>query len=167
MKRILIVLSVTVALMGVAATSAFAASSGTLTLTGTVAASTNITVTPQAGYNSLDLTTTQTNFLVAIVNEQSNDHLGYTVTVASANLAGAGTQPFFADAASGDTLNYTLQYNGTGVTFASGVATVSSTSAKTVPAGVNKNLTISYTGSSALSASNSYTDTLTFTIVGK
>ena len=162
MKRVFVV--VAMALVGL---SAFAASSGTLTLTGTVAASTNITVTPQAGYNTLDLTTSQTNFLVAVVNEQSNDHLGYTVTVASGNLAGAGTQPFFLDAASGDTLNYTLQYNGSGVTFASGAATITNASAKTVPAGVNKNLTISYTGSASLSASNSYTDTLTFTIAGK
>ena len=162
MKRLFLIL--TMALVGM---SLFAATTGTLTLTGIVAASTNITVTPQTGYNTLDLNTTQTNFLVAVVNEQSNDHLGYTVTLASANLSGAGTQPFLKDSASGDTLNYTLQYNGSSVVFAIGTATVTNASAKTPAAGVNNNLNISYTGNSALSASNAYTDTLTFTIVAK
>ena len=161
MKRLILTL-----ILALAGMSLFAATTGTLILTGTVAASTNITVTPQAVF-PLDLTINQTNLLVAVVNEQSNDHLGYTVTVASLNLAGVGTQPFFKDSASGDTLNYTLQYNGSAVVFASGVATVTSAGAKTVPAGVNNNLNISYVGSGALSASNAYTDTLTFTISGK
>jgi hypothetical protein len=162
MKRLL--LALVLALVGAAL---FAGTTGTLVLTGTVAASTNVTVTPQAGVFPMDLTTTHTNTLIAVVNEQTNDHLGYTVTVSSANMAGAGTQGFFKDAASGDTLNYSLAYNGTAVVFASGSAQVTNASAKTAPAGVDNNVTISYTGSTTISASNNYTDTLTFTIAGK
>jgi hypothetical protein len=162
MKRLFLILAL--ALIG---TLAFAATTGTITLNGIVAASTNITVTPQAGFNTLDLTTTATNVLVAIINEQTNDHSGYTVTVASANLAGAGTAPFLKDVASGNTWLYTLQYNAVAVVFASGVSTISNTVAMTVPAGVNKNLNISYVGTNTLAASNAYADTLTFTIAGK
>ena len=162
MKRLSLVL-----ILSLVGLSLFAGTSGTLTLTGVVAASTNITVTPQPGVFPMDLTTPHTNTQIAVVNEQTNDHLGYTVTVSSANLTGAGTQPFFKDAASGDTLNYTLTYNDVGVVFASGQSTVTNASAKTVPAGVNNTVTISYTGSNTISASNNYTDTLTFTIAGK
>ena len=162
MKRLFLIL-----IMALVGMSLFAATTGTLTLTGIVAASTNITVTPQTGYNTLDLNTTQTNFLVAVVNEQSNDHLGYTVAVASFNLANAGTQPFFKDIASGNTLNYSLQYKGIAVVFAGGTATVTDVNANTAAIGVNNNLNVSYTGSDALSASNSYADTLTFTISTK
>jgi hypothetical protein len=165
MKRSILTLLVTF-LFALVSISVFAANTGTLLLTGTVAASTNILVTPAAVF-PLDLTVNQTNLTVATVNEQSNDHLGYTVTVASTNLAGAGTQPFFKDAASGDTLNYTLTYNAVAVVFSSGSSQLTNASAKTVPAGVNNILAISYTGSSTISASNNYTDTLTFTILGK
>ena len=162
MKRLFLVLAL--ALIGVMA---FAAGTATLSLTGSVPASTNITVTPQAGVFPMDLSVTAANTLIAVVNEQSNDHLGYKVSVASANLAGAGTQPFFKDAVSGDTLNYSLLYNGSAVVFAAGASQITSVAAKTGSGGVNKNLNISFTGDPSLSASaGGYADTLTFTITG-
>jgi hypothetical protein len=161
MKRILLTL-----IMALVGMSLFAANTGTLNLTGSVPASTNITVTSQPVF-PLDLTVNANALLIAVVNEQSNDHLGYTVTLQSLN-AGIGAQAFLKDPVSTDTLNYALQYNGTAVVFASGVATVTNASGKTVPAGVNNNLNITYTGNTGLSASNGgYADTLTFTITGK
>jgi len=162
MKRLLLTL-----VLAVVGMSLFAASQATLTLTGTVAASTNITVTPITV--TFDLTQVQTNTPIATVNEQSNDYHGYTVVVASTN-AGTGSQPFFKDPVSGNMLDYTLWYwqgsQGTQVTFLNGQAVITSAGTKTAPAGVNKTMTISYTPDPTLSASSAYTDTLTFTIAG-
>ena len=132
--------------------------SGSITLTGTVAALAEITVTPITGYDSLDLTTSQTDLAVATVNEKSNVTTGYTVTLDSANSG----EFVGADTGNSDTLAYTISYGGSAVTLSSGSATVTTASARTSAAGVDKTLAISYTGT-FLNA-DTYSDTITLTI---
>ncbi len=140
------------------AVSAQAATTGTITLSGTVAAATAITVTPAAGYNSLDLSTTQSNLNVATVREINNTTLGYSVKVASTNagLLKNGTL---------GSVTYTSQYNGSSYTLSATPQTVTTGTASNSVVNVTKPLTISYTGTAADSLmQGSYSDTLTFTI---
>jgi len=144
---------------------AFAATSGNLTLTGTVAQNLSITVTPAAVASALDLTTAQNNLAVATITEVSNSHLGYTVTVSSANAVSASSStPDFTSATSPDTLAYSLTYGGTPVAFTSGIATVTTATAKTPAGGVSNTLGLTYDGSTANLSAGTYSDTLTFTI---
>lgn len=147
-----------------AAMPVFAATTGSLTIQGTVDDVFSITVTGVSGYSSLSLSTTVTNKAIATIVEKSNNEAGYTVTLASAN-AGVlkGSSP-----TNTDTLTYTLQYGGADVAFTAGVATVSDIVGKTPGAGSTKSLTISYTaGSEDMLTSDTYSDTLTFTIAAK
>ena len=151
-----------------AAIPSFAATSGTLTLTGTVPAVLDITVTAQPAASSLDLSVNQANLLVANVTERSNRKPGYTVTLQSAN-AGSGAAFFFksADVLNLDMLTYTLSYGGSAVTLVGGTALITDATAKTPSAGVTKDLRISYSGAASFLNQDAYADTLTFTITAK
>ncbi len=146
----------------------FAATTGTLSLQGTVAGVLDIAVAPQPEASALDLSVNQANLLVANVTEKSNRKAGYTVTLTSQN-AGAGSAFFFksADAANADTLAYTLAYNGAAVNLVAGTALITDAGAKTPAAGVTKDLRISYNGAAAFMNEDTYADTLTFTITAK
>ena len=148
----------------------FAATSGTLTLSGTVPGILEIVVTPTAAASALDLTVDVSNLSVASVNERSNRKGGYTVSLSSANAVAAGVAQAFlksADALNLDTLGYSLSYDGAAVSFTAGVAEVSNVSVKTPAAGTDKTLAISYNGSASFLNADGYADTLTFTIVAK
>lgn len=164
-NRKAIVVIAAVLLVGLAGT-ATAQTTGSITLTGVVSQLLEITVTPAPGYDSLDLTTSQTDLLVATVNEKSNNQAGYSVSVESANAAGAGSSTAFfvgADAGNTDTLDYNLSYGGSPVAFdATGNAVVSNVASTTGVSGVDKAVEITYTG--AFLNADTYSDTLTFTI---
>ena len=151
---------------------AFGATSATITLKGTVAGILEITITPEAGHDSLDFASLQNGLLVATVTERSNLAAGYTVTIESANAtsAGGGAQ-FFRSAtnpnSNTDTLDYTMDYGGVAVILVNGRALVSDVSQKTPGAGFQKQLTISYDASMAFLTADAYQDTLTFTIAAK
>lgn len=148
---------------------AFAATTGTVTLSGTVPPVLAITVTAQSGYNTLSLASDATDALVAVVNELTNRKVGYTVSLASTNAAGQSGNPFFksADPANADVLSYSITYDGAPVNLANGSAVVTNASGRTGSAGVNRDVRISFTGSSQFLNEDSYADTLTFTIAGK
>lgn len=174
LKRDVIRKSVIVSIIGLAAmlgtiATASAQTTGSITLTGTVSQILQITVTPAPGYDTLDLTTSQTDLLVATVTEKSNNQAGYTVTVESQNAAALGSSTAFfkgSDAGNGDTLNYGMSYNGAAVSLdASGAAVVSDVAGTTAQTGVDKQLAITYTG--AFLNADTYSDTLTFTIAAK
>ncbi len=151
-------------------TLANAAASGNVTLTGSVAANCQITVTAEAAAATLDLATDQTNLKVATVNEKCNDPDGYTVDLVSTWGAGdAGTSVELESATTSERLVYTVRYDTSAVTFdASGSAQVTDVLAKTGGSGVDKDIDISYSGSAAnLAAGTDYTDTLTVTITAK
>ena len=151
-----------------AAIPSFAATTGTLTLTGTVPAVLDISVTAQPAASTLDLSATISGVSVASVTERSNRKPGYTVTLHSVN-AGSGTTFLFksADVTNTDSLAYTLTYGGSPVTLVSGSALITDATAKTPAAGVTKDLQISYNGAASFLNQDSYSDTLTFTITAK
>ena len=164
-KTTLLISVFTMMIIGAATVSA--QTSGSITLTGTVSAILQITVTPVAGYDSLDLTTSQTNLAVATVNEKSNNAAGYTVSIESTNAAAtSSTTAYLEGATHGETLDYSVSYGGTPVSLdASGQAIVTDEAAKTTSAGVDNSVQITYTG--AFLNADSYSDTLTFTITAK
>ncbi len=131
---------------------------GSITLSGTVPALAEITITPISGHDTLDLTTSQTDLAVATVNEKSNVTTGYTVTLDSANSG----EFVGNDSGNSDTLAYTISYDGSVVTLSSGSATVTTASGRTAASGVDKTLAVSFTGT-FLNA-DTYTDTITLTI---
>jgi len=136
--------------------------SGNITISGAVANNTSITVASQAGFNNLNITAGETDKLVAIATEKSNDRIGYTVTLTTAN-APAGAAAFLKGVAgNADTVPYTMKYNGTVVTLVAGSATVTSVIARTPQAGVAKNLTV--TIPAVWVNTDTYSDTVTLTI---
>ncbi|MEK9946070.1 MAG: hypothetical protein VW999_08810 [Alphaproteobacteria bacterium] len=66
-------------------TAAIAATSGQLTLTGTVQQILAITVTPTASASGLDLTGSVTELKVSTVVAEANNPSGYSVTITSLN----------------------------------------------------------------------------------
>lgn len=137
---------------------AFAALSGSITLTGHVNSATSITVTPQNNYNALDLTVNTTDLVVAAVREKNNTAAGYTVTLASANSGK------LKNGAVGE-VTYSGKYNGSAVTLSSTPQNVTTQGAQTGIVNVVKNFSITYTGTPEADLMvGDYTDTLTFTI---
>jgi len=161
MKKYLVI---AIAMLGFVTVS-FAQSSAPLTISGTVAQSTTISIAAQPGYNTLDLVNGAVSKLVGIATEKSNDKLGYTVTISSLN-AGATAQAFLKGAIVGnaDVVNYSIQYNGGGVTLANGSATVTIAGGRTPGVGVAKNMNVTFAGSWL--TADTYSDTLTLTIAG-
>lgn len=137
--------------------STFAATSGTLILSGIIPSIRSITVTPNSVASSLDLSTTQTDLKVATVNEKSNSLLGYKVTITSANLGNLKRS------GGSEVVPYTLKYGGSN-------APITSVSGHSVtnlsfPVNVNKDLEVSYTGVvPEATIEGTYSDTLTLTI---
>ncbi len=150
------------ALLAMALTSS-AQSSGSITISGTVANRTSIAVAQQGLHNNLPIEAGCTDEKVADVTETSNNRAGYTVTLRSAN-AGTGNQAFLKGATSEntDTANYTMEYGGTTVSLVGGVATVTSSTTRTPKEGTVKGLTV--TMDAAWITEDTYRDTLTLTI---
>jgi hypothetical protein len=88
--------------------SALAASSGTLTVSGTVATVNDISITPNGSNNTtLNITAGESAKNIAAVSETSNDILGYKINLSSAN---AGELQNASDVTKKTT--YTISYNG-------------------------------------------------------
>ena len=140
-----------------------------LTVYGRMAELIDIYSIREPGIRFMDLTITQTNKLIATVNERSNSATGYTVSVTSRNLAndGGATEPFFLQSSAAGTLTYSLTYDGAAVgSWSAGTAELTDSSVTTAPEWVSKQLQISYSGSPALPAGD-YEDILTLTISAK
>ncbi|MBY0515836.1 MAG: fimbrial protein [Bacteriovoracaceae bacterium] len=138
-------------------TSAFAATSGTLLLKGTVPRLLDITVTAAPIAATLPLNTTQTNTQVAVVNEKSNSKTGYKVSISSANLG-----KLVHESVSTSVVNYSLRYNSSSVNLATGQTFTYSGAGSN---NNNRNVDISYTGiAHDLLIEGDYSDTVTFTI---
>lgn len=138
--------------------SAYAALTGSLTISGAVAAATAIVVNQTTGYNSLDLSTTAVDQEVATVREINNTTNGYTVTLSSANagLLKNGTL---------GSVTYTAKYNDTSVSLTVAPVTITTGAASNSVVNVLKPFEISFTGVAASTLMvGTYSDTLTFTI---
>ena len=138
--------------------SSFAATTGTLLLQGSVAQKISLAITPASVASALDLSVSQTDLVVASVNERSNSKTGYKVTITSANLSKLKRT------GGSDDLGYTMKYNGSAVALSSAAGTtITDSNASTV--NTNKNVSISYTGVAAeLMVEGTYDDTVTFSI---
>lgn len=121
----------------------------------------SISVVAENITSALDLTTTQTNLKLAIINEKSNSKTGYKVTVTSANrgkLKRADGSEVFA---------YTLKLDGSNISLSSASGTTFTRSQST-PININRIVTISYTGKSVETMTEgSYSDTVTFNIAAR
>lgn len=146
---------------------AFANTSATLILEGTVPGILDISVAAAAVSANLDLGS-NASFVVASVTERSNKRAGYTVTLSSENAVGAGSDvPFLKgqEVTNTDTLEYSLTYAGIPVELSAGSAIITDVSTKTPSSGSVKPLGISYVGDFLYE--DVYSDTLTFTIAAK
>ena len=148
---------------------AFAATTGTLTLSGSVPSILEIAVNP-SGNTGLDLGVDASNVKVATVVERSNKKAGYTVTLESANAVtqSSDTGVFTNDDPEvNSSLDYTISYGGDNVTFTNGSAIISDVSEKTTGSGASNEVAISYNGATDFPYEGNYSDTLTFTIAAK
>lgn len=131
--------------------SAFAATTATLFLKGTIAPVFSISISPEASATTLPLGTSQTNLKVGTISESSNYESDYKISITSTNLGKLKKN-------STNFVVYTLKYNNSDVDLTTG--------ADFTFAGTNnaqKDLRISYLAGENLVAGD-YTDTLTFTI---
>ncbi len=145
----------------------FAATTGNLIISGTVPVILDVAVLAAAGSTSLDLTKNETDLHIGDVVERSNVITGYTVTVSSANASTGAPHFKGADPSNTDTLDYTLKFDGSPITFTGGSALISDVTSKTATLGSTKALNLSYDGTSDFLNADSYSDTLTFTIAAK
>jgi len=162
-----------IAAVGVLAggTAAIAATSGQLTLTGTVQQILAITVTPTASASGLDLTGSVTQLKVATVVAEANNPTGYSVSISSLNNGagdcGAANGPCFHSptATTNDDLSFSLLRDAVAVSFSGATGTFISSGARSAVGGDSYDANITYDGTSAnLDQATDYTETLTFTI---
>lgn len=162
-KRLFVLAAMLVLLTGFAMAQTDTAS---ITLTGSVTPLVNVTISPAAGFDSLDLLIDVTDLTVATVNEYSNVAAGYTVVLESASATAGGADATLTDGT--NSLDYSITYGGVSVAFGGASATVTDAfGPSSSPAGSDKALAISYSGSSVTLPDGAYSDTLTFTITGK
>ena len=123
---------------------------------------------------TFDLTLNQSEVKAADVGARTNNNLGFTVTVESANATGASAPcsgPCFLSPTTSESLDFQVSKGTIGsgfLTFTSGEATWLDQNSKTLGTGIVEDLNIAYDGTGTfLSAATDYTETLTFTIVAK
>ncbi len=156
-----------IAALIVTAVACRAATQGSIVISGTVPEVTDITVSSEAGYNTLPLVAGATDQKVATVREKTNIPRGYTITLKSQN-AGASGQAVLKPSvgANSDSVNYAMTYGGVGVTLSGGESVVTNVSGRTGANGVDKDLKVTFSSNPWIAA-DSYSDTITLTIAVK
>lgn len=138
----------------------YAADTGTLILSGTVAASCNLVVSPNGSNNTtLNIVGGDANKLVATVNETCNNATGYKINLKSDNggeLRHSATPSL--------KTTYTLSYGGQTVTPTANYQQVKNVTVLNSPANVNSNVNATVAAYAAALA-GTYSDTVTFQIV--
>jgi hypothetical protein len=140
--------------------SAFAATSGTLNLSGTVTPNFALVVTAAANNDNvnLDIVNGANAKLVGSVNEQSNNATGYKIQASSQNNG-------FLKNGSVQSVSYQLKYgNGSAQSLTTTAQTVFTSAALTSPANNNQNVAVTFTGLGANAMAGTFSDTVTFTI---
>ncbi|MGO8921228.1 MAG: hypothetical protein ACLQJR_35540 [Stellaceae bacterium] len=129
-----------------------------ITLSGTIAQSCNLTINSSGSYNNLSLTTAQSNVVVGTSGENCNDGKGYKVTIGTRNGTTSG---LLKGTSYSQTLAYGVNYGSTAtLTFAGSTATATNTSATGF---TTYTVGVTYNAGTQLTA-DTYTDTLTFTM---
>jgi hypothetical protein len=153
---------VCISLLSMLSFQVFAASSGTLNLSGVVAVVNEISVNAQSQATTLDIEAGESNLLVADVQETSNNLAGYTIQLYSLN---AGELQNASDASK--KTNYQLSYDGGSLITPPStsspltVKTVSSLAGRTTNSSQVKVNVTPYTNAPA----GTYSDVVTFSIV--
>jgi hypothetical protein len=152
-------------------TATIAATSGQLTLSGTVQQILAITVTPAAAASGLDLTGSVSQLKVATILAEANNPSGYSVSVSSLNQGasdcGAANGPCFhgPTATTNDDLSFSILRDAVAVSFSGATGTFISSGARSAVGGDSYDANITYYGTAAnLDQATDYTETLTFTI---
>lgn len=142
----------------------------TITISGSVDASTQITATAAPALSNDELVNGVTDKPMSSVNEKCNKHDGYTVMLESANAKAASSSQARmngAIAANSSVINYTIKYDGATVTLDNtGAAKITDATEKTGGQGIDKPLAISIAAGQN-PAADTYSDTLTLTIAAK
>jgi len=143
---------------------AFADTSATLSLKGSVAASSSISITAASAATSLTLnsSTSTDTVTVGTITALSNSPTGYSVSVSSAN----GGNLKGAVSSNTDSIAYTLYVNGASCPLSTSAQIISALSSSSKTTGTTTTLSIMYTENTTLSA-DTYSDTITFTIAAK
>lgn len=137
---------------------AMSATSGTLLLSATVPRIVSILVTPAPVSSALDLSVTQTNLKIGVVNEKSNSRTGYKGSVRSANRGKLKRTD------GSEVLPYSLSISGAVIDLSTAAGS-SYFFYNTQLYDTNRDMFISYTGQPAESmVEGIYNDTLTFEI---
>jgi len=139
--------------------SAHAASSGELTISGTVVPVNELEITPNADATNLNILLGETNKLVASVSETSNNLTGYKISMRSVN-----TSKLVHGVDSSKTTAYTISYDGgTAVSLTTSDQEVKNVTSldglTTVSSNVNVNVTAYPTA-----PAGTYSDTVTISI---
>jgi len=137
-----------------------AASTGTLLLQGTVAASCNIAITPNGSNNTtLDIVNGESNKLVAAGVETCNNATGYKINVKSDNAGELrhGVTPSLKT-------TYTLIYDGQSITPTTNYQQVKNVSVLNAPANTSSEIRVNVTALPNAMA-GTYSDTVTVQIV--
>ncbi|MEE3078372.1 MAG: hypothetical protein VX341_03465 [Bdellovibrionota bacterium] len=146
-------------LMTLLTSGAFAATTATLNLTGTIAPVVEIEINGAASASATVDLLDKTAQSVATVTETSNDADGYDITISSANSGSLNN-------GTADSATYTLGYGGASYNLSS-VATVDNAG---VVGSTDRAVTVTVTDARTDAfdfASGSYTDTVTFEITAK
>ena len=137
-----------------------AAATGTLILSGTVAAACNITVTPNGSNNTtLDIVAGETNKNVASVNESCNNATGYKINIKSDN---GGELRHTGNASLKTT--YTIVYDGQTITPTTNFQQAKNVSVLNSPSNYNAPVLVNV-AAYANALAGTYTDTVTMQIV--
>ncbi len=137
---------------------AMSATTSTLLLKAQVPRALSIAVTPAPVASALDMTVTQSDLFIGVVNEKSNSKTGYKATVTSANLGKlkrvGGAEVF----------SYALKISGTVIDLSSAAGSTYYFY-NTQLTDTNRDMFVSYTGVPAEQmVEGAYNDTVTFTI---
>src|SRR5882757_7224709 len=135
---------------------ALCASSGTLILQGVVSTSYDLVVTPQTAATTLNILGGESNKLVAVVTETTNNPTGFKIKLSSANAGQLKNNTV-------DSLTYQLSYNGGTATQPSLIPALVKTSVTAAPGGVTSNVNITFPAK-PLALAGTYTDTVTVSI---
>ena len=139
-----------------------AATTAFITLTGTVPLVLTLSVTSTGNGTGLDLSTAQTNLKLADVLAVTNRPSGLTVTIKSGNVTnGDCTSPCFYSSSTSDSVDYTLDRDGTGLTFSGDTATYVTTASRGAS---NTDLQLSYSAATTQAEATDYSDDLTLTV---
>ena len=167
--------AVGLAIVGMATSLALAATdNAALNLSGAVAAVVDVSVSATGTAAALNLAVghTETGLKIADITEMANTPAGYTVSVASANLAAGGRcggtagQACFWNATGAEDVAFTLLKGTTSLSFSGAAATWNDTAAvQLTPLATVAN--IAYAVGATILPQGTYTETLTFTITSK